>query len=138
MALSSQAEYDVIEIALDYYFGAWQDLVRDFKMQGYTDVREMLHYSMERFIIECQKAGPHFVNAQNRKHLKLVHAEIKSHYLELWKFFENDPEYQNEIGERGYLHVKNLRLHYSKPPLTTRDLSVLLASAEAYMLVIGV
>ena len=113
----------------------WQDIVRDFKLKKYQDVREMVHYAMERFLHESAKAGPHFLPTIHREYLKAVHEELKLHYEDLWDAYWEDPEYQKVLAESGRW-IKALRKSSPKPPLTYRDLMVCLGSAEAYMLVV--
>ena len=113
----------------------WQDIVRAFKLKGYKDIRECLHYAMEHFLYEAERPGQFFLILSHRQYLKAVHEELKLHYEELWEVFWADPEYQKVLAEPDKW-IKALRGKSPKPPLTHRDLLVCLGSAEAYMLIV--
>lgn len=122
-------------MVIDYYADYWQDIVRDFKLKGYQDIRDVLHYAMDRFIEESAKSGPLFLSAQDRNYLKEVHKELKEHYLELWDTYRADPHYLEFLKE-PHKAIQAMRKNGVKPPLTYRDLVTCLGACEAYMLIV--
>jgi hypothetical protein len=95
-------------------------------------MREMLHYSLEMYI--RLNPHPHSYSSKHKSFLKRVHAEIKTHYCDLWEHFDADENYKKELMNH-HSWLTQLRQDCPHPPLTYLDLKVCFGTCEAYMLV---
>ena len=127
---SHEQDEELCGLVLDFYLERWQEIVRNFKLQGGKDMREMLHFSLNMFIHTNQ----HAYSSKHKQFLKRVLAEIKEHYQGLWDYFEDDEEYKKELAD-PYRWLASLRSQCPLPPLTALDLKVCFGTCEAYMLV---
>jgi hypothetical protein len=130
VAPDSHEQDELAQKVIDFYLERWQEIVRNFKLQKYKDMREMLHFSLEMFI----NLNPHAYSSKHKVFLKRVHAEVKEHYQSLWAHFEEDEEYKKELLN-SYAWLTQLKRECPLPPLTYLDLKVCFGACEAYMLV---
>jgi hypothetical protein len=129
-APDSHEQNDLADAVIDYYLANWKDIMRNFKMQNPQEAKEILPYALDLFIRYNSRA----YNSRHKEFLKRVHAQIETHYLDLWQHFEDDPEYKEGLLEhRAWL--ASFRKSYPAPPTTYWDLRLCLACCEAYMLV---
>lgn len=99
-------------------------------MHKFEDSREILHYALDLFVKHSSRAYKN----RHKEFLRRVHDQVKTHYLDLWKHFENDPEYKKGLQESS-AWLRSFKKTYPMPPTNFWELKLCLGACEAYMLV---
>ena len=117
----------------DYCFHEYQDLTRHYKLLQDKTRWGFATFCLQSFLNSGGRMVQHRISPIEKAYLRDAIAYLQTGADSLWKDYEDNPEFQKELG-MSYLWVRGLKEVYRKPPVNHYELYLAFGAIECFML----